>query len=77
MAPGQARDDVNNGEALPYSTIKDRLMEKYRGEVLRAELFKLENGKLQYEFSWKTGDGRFLELKVDAMTGNVVESSGG
>lgn len=49
-------------------------LKRISGKVIDAELEK-ENGRLQYAFDIKTGDGKIFDVEIDAMTGGVLQAA--
>jgi len=80
--PGHADDDgkvmdrlrgaVSRGEALPLSTLQDRLSKAFPGEIVGIEV-EDKKGRFIYEFKVLQANGRLLEIEMDAATAAVLE----
>ncbi len=46
-------------------------LERVNGEVVEEE-FEKENGKMVYGFEIKEASGKVMEVKIDAVTGNII-----
>jgi len=64
-SPDQARDGVRQGRLRPLSDIKAELQARHGGELLGASLVN-EGDRPVYLIRWRTGDGRLLDLRIDA-----------
>lgn len=62
----QARDAVKTGN-MSLSAIYAKLRRQYGGNALDA---RLVNGDT-YQIKWETSDGRVLNLRVDAKSGQI------
>lgn len=69
-SPSEARDARERGQTIPLKDIFKSLKERYGGYQLDANLYSTR-GKLEYHISWMTGDGRKIDLVVDARTGQI------
>ena len=67
----RARRALDSGETLPIAELLERLKTRVPGEVVGVE-FENEDGKWVYEFKVIDGQGRLLEVYVDARTGEVL-----
>ncbi len=67
----RARRALKRGEILPMAQLLERLHDKVPGEVVGVE-FEREHGRWVYEFKLIDGEGRLLEIYVDARTGEVL-----
>lgn len=66
------REAVQKGEALPLSTLRSMLLQKFPGEIVKTEL-DIEDGRFVYEFKVLQGDGRLIEVELEAATGALVD----
>ena len=71
-SPDQARDAVKNGQNKSLGEIYAGLRQKYGGKALDARLI---DGNT-YSIVWESGNGRVLNLIVDARTGQVKSEKG-
>jgi uncharacterized membrane protein YkoI len=67
----RARRAVESGESLPIAELLARVKKQIPGEVVGVE-FERKRGKWMYEFKLIDGDGRLLEVYVDAQTGTII-----
>jgi len=65
-----ARGVVEAGEARPLNEILKIVEGKLPGEIVRVK-FERENGLWVYEFRVVNGEGRLLEVYVDARSGEI------
>jgi len=68
LAPERPRDQVREGRRMPLSEVFQRLRARYGG----SQVDVLEDSGAVYVIRWKTGDGRVLDLTVDARSGAVL-----
>lgn len=61
----RARAALERGEVLPLSTILARLAPVIGQDIIEAE-FDREQGRWIYEITYVDGDGRLIEIEVDA-----------
>ncbi len=66
-----ARDAVARGEILPLAEVLSRLQESHPGRVIEVEL-EYSQDILVYEVELVTGDGRLIEVDMNAATGEIV-----
>ena len=66
-----ARDAVERGEILPLAEVLSRLQESHPGRVIEVEL-EYSDDRLVYEVELVTGDGRLIEVDMNAATGEIV-----
>ena len=66
-----ARDAVERGEILPLAEVLSRLQESHPGRVIEVEL-EYSHDILVYEVELVTGDGRLIEVDMNAATGEIV-----
>ena len=71
-SPGQARDAVKKGQNKSLGDIYAGLRSRYGGKALDARLI---DGNT-YSIVWESGNGRVLNLIVDARTGQVKSEKG-
>lgn len=74
---GEASQDeilaaVRAGEARPLSEIEALVAPRLPGKVIRVEAERKRRGYV-YEFKTLDDSGRRAEVKVDALTGDVIE----
>ena len=72
----QARNAVRSGDILPLKDIFDTLEDEFGGYQLDVDLFSTSVGGSEYHIEWMSEDGRWLEIVVDAQTGDLVSTSG-
>jgi uncharacterized membrane protein YkoI len=80
--PGHADDDdkvmdrlraaVSRGEALPLSTLQERLSKAFPGQIVGVEV-EDKKGRFIYEFKVLQANGRLLEIEMDAASAAVLE----
>lgn len=79
-AQSWAAEDVRNaskrGDVIPLAKIIKKLKQTHGGSYLDGELIFKPNDTAVYHISWEK-DGRKILFVVDAVTGNVIRSSGG
>ena len=66
-----ARDAVARGEILPLAEVLSRLQTSHPGRVIEVEL-EYSHDILVYEVELVTGDGRLIEVDMNAATGEIV-----
>lgn len=66
-SPDEAREGVRRGQLRPLSEIVGELQGRYGGRLLGQELAN-EGPRTVYHIRWVTGDGRLLNLVVDAQS---------
>jgi uncharacterized membrane protein YkoI len=66
------RAAVDRGEAKPLAQLRRMVLEKVTGEIVSVKLDR-ESRQLIYEFRVLRGDGRILEVEVQAATGEILE----
>jgi uncharacterized membrane protein YkoI len=71
----QARHALEMGEILPLDRVIAGLRDTVPGEVSAVELEK-ENGTWIYELKVISPDGRMLQVRVDAKTGQLISKAG-
>ncbi|MBK9081033.1 MAG: PepSY domain-containing protein [Rhizobiales bacterium] len=71
----EARRALERGEVQPLARILDLARPALAGDVVRTELER-DDGRWIYEFRVVTPDGRRIEVKVDAATGEVLRMKG-
>ena len=69
---GNIRGLVNKGEILPLEEILFLYPEEEYGRLLDLEVER-EHGRIVYEMEFLRGDGRVLELEIDARDGTLLE----
>lgn len=69
----QARSAVDAGDHLPLSEILRRIEKLHPGRVLEIERDR-EDGRALYEIELLDGNGRVIELIVDAATGEILRT---
>ncbi len=75
-SPSQAREARERGDIKPLKDIFRDLERQFGGYQISAELFSSAGGGFEYRISWMTGDGRKIDLVVDAETGQIVGERG-
>lgn len=73
----RARQALQSGEILPLDKILATVAVKQPGQILEVELDdeRAKDGKIWvYEIKGVTTDGKLFKMKVDARTGEVLES---
>ncbi len=68
----EARRLVREGKILPLEQILDKLSQFKSGQILEVEFDQGRRGML-YEIELLDGQGTVWELKVDAVTGEILE----
>jgi uncharacterized membrane protein YkoI len=68
-----ARASVAAGERLLLSQILTQIERSHGGRVIEIESDR-DNGREVYEIELLDNDGRVIELEIDAMTGEVLET---
>lgn len=77
FTPGEARDAVRKGDIVPLKVIFASLKQRFGGYQIDAELFSTGEGRSEYRIDWMTADGRRVRIRVDAVTGRILNTSGG
>lgn len=67
-----AREAVARGEILPLAQVLATVQERHPGTVVEVELEYGLDSRV-YEVELVTGDGRLIEVDVDAVTGLIVD----
>lgn len=67
----RAREALARGEILPLSQILSLIGAQDRSRLLEVELEE-EDGRLGYDIEMITEDGRIVEIRVDAATGEIL-----
>lgn len=73
----RARQALQSGEILPLDKILARVSASQPGQILEVELDdeRTRDGKIWvYEIKGVSADGKLFKMKVDARTGDVLES---
>ena len=73
----RARQALQSGEILPLDKILATAAVKQPGQILEVELDdeRAKDGRIWvYEIKGVTSDGKLFKMKVDARTGDVLES---
>ncbi len=68
----QARQAVAAGEALPLRVVLGRIAPDYPGRVMNIQ-FQRDHGAWVYRIRVLQKGGELLKLKVDALTGKVID----
>lgn len=69
----RAREALRRGEILPLARILEIVEDRTGGRVMEVDLDR-EEGRYVYEIDVMTGDGRIVELEIEAATGSIIES---
>lgn len=69
----QARAAMESGQVLPLKTVLDQLERQRPGKVLEVELERKGSGWF-YEIKQLEAGGQLVKLKVDAKTGELLQS---
>lgn len=69
----RARTAVLSGQRMPLSSILAMIESRYGGRILEIEMDD-DNGRSIYEIELLDDRGRVLELEVDAITGEILDS---
>ncbi len=69
LAPSSPRDGVRSGRQVPLGEVVGQLRQRYGGEMVNADQ---QGDPPVYRVRWKTGDGRLVDVQVDARTGAVM-----
>ena len=67
----RVRELVESGAIRPLEEVVDTVTARYPGRLLEVELER-EEGRLVYEIELVTEDGEYIEVLVDAETGEVL-----
>lgn len=67
----RVRDLVESGAIRPLEEVVEAATERYPGRLLEVELER-EEGRLVYEVELVTEGGEYIEVLVDAETGEVL-----
>ncbi len=68
----EARRLVSEGKILPLQKILDDLRQFQKGQVLEVE-FDSDHSRMIYEIEILDAQGTVWELKVDAVSGEIIE----
>lgn len=68
----RARRASERGEILPLTEIYERVLRRFPGRVLEAELER-EDGRWIYELKVLDASGRLYEVDTDASTGKILK----
>jgi uncharacterized membrane protein YkoI len=60
------------GEIMPFARLAQIVLERYPGRVVEADLDE-DDGRMIYEIRILQGNGRVLEVEVDAATGRILD----
>jgi uncharacterized membrane protein YkoI len=66
------RDLVRAGKLLPLTTLRQRVLEKWPGELIGVTVDD-EQSAIVYEFRILDDTGKMIEVEVDAATGRILE----
>ncbi len=69
----RARAAVLTGQRLPLSTILAQIESRYGGRILEIDMDD-DKGRPIYEIELLDDRGRVMELEVDAITGEILDS---
>ncbi|MCD2174583.1 PepSY domain-containing protein [Rhizobium sp. C4] len=64
---------VENGTVRPLSDLKAIVAERFPGDIVRIEP-RVRHGNFTYEFKVLQGDGRLVEIHMDARTGRILKT---
>lgn len=67
----RVRDLVESGEILALDEVVDSATARFPGRLIEVEL-EHERGRLVYELDLLTDEGEYIEVLVDAKTGEVL-----
>jgi len=67
----RARKALEEGQALPLTEILERVRHKLDGEVIGVEFDRRRN-RYVYEFKVIGADGRLREIRVDALSADIL-----
>lgn len=69
-----AREALRRGEILPFTRILPIVLQRVPGEVIDVDLEAHDDAtRIEYEVKVLTPQGRVIEVKVDARTGQIRE----
>lgn len=71
LSPDEAREAVSRGEAMPFSSIAQRLTSEYGGQIVKADLCP-GGGGLVYRVTVIGRNGEVHTPIVDAASGQTV-----
>lgn len=64
---------VQNGRIRPLSELKAIIAERFPGDIVRIEP-SVRHGTFTYEFKVLQGDGRLVEIHMDAASGRILKT---
>lgn len=67
-----ARRALEQGQVLPLRTVLDKVEREYKGQALKVEFERDDDGRFVYKIRLLQPDGRIAKLKVDAVDGRVL-----
>ena len=67
----RVRDLVESGQIRPLEEVVEGVTDRYPGRLLEVELER-EDGRLVYEIGLVTEGGEYIEVLVDAESGEVL-----
>jgi uncharacterized membrane protein YkoI len=70
-----ARDGVRERQLVPMNQIISGLRQRNPGRLLDADLQQQRGGPV-YAVRWLTDDGRRIDYRVDARTGEILSANG-
>jgi len=77
VSQAEVRDAAQSGKTIPFSSISKKLSQNLSGKLVDASLYSDQDGGYQYDVVWINGEGRRLKIRVDALTGEILETRGG
>lgn len=69
----EAKRLLDSGDILPLETILETVRTMHPGKILEVE-FESEHSQKIYEIELLSSDGKVIELKIDATTGNLLST---
>lgn len=70
LGPGETRDAVASGQAVPLAQVTGAIRARGLGEVIGAKLCRA-GGRLVYEVTVLAGNGNARRISVDAASGAI------
>jgi uncharacterized membrane protein YkoI len=69
----QAREALRQGKIRPLEEIIAVVRQKFSGDIIEIE-FEVEDGRYIYEIELIQPSGQIVEIEVDALTKEIIES---
>lgn len=69
----QAREALRQGKIRPLEEIISAVREKFSGDIIEIE-FEVEDGRYIYELEIIQPSGQIIEIEIDALTKEILDS---